>query len=527
MKPKSLDSSLKNLSNNFLNNQKQHLKTLVSHKNRFSDFTRSGGGIFFDFSRQLMDLEVLNTLVKFGLEKKVLNRFASMVDGDFTNKTENRQALHSLCRNTGDFKELKVELDRVKNEIKEFTDKIHSGEISGSNGKKFKNLCVVGIGGSNLGTEFVVSALKQEKKFLNPCFIATCDPFELIEFQKTHELDSTLFIIISKSYTTREVLVNEDFVLKAIEKADLDPKKHIVRVTSKTSKGNSHENNMKVFHMFDSIGGRYSVSSAVGGLPISLVYGFDVYERFLKGLKSMDDHVLNSRPEQNIPFLSALIDIWNSIYLDLPNLALIPYQILLKKLPCHVQQLYMESNGKRVNEDGDNINHPASMVIFGENGTKAQHSFFQLLHQGRIVPVEFIGVLTPPSNELPLFDGISAHDELWVNLISQADALACGRDTTENERFCPGNRPSSIITIEDISPENLGRLTSFYEARTILAGFLMEINPFDQFGVELGKNLAKGKRPVYSKAVKKGKIDSEVDDSDEIYLNMLIKRKIN
>ena len=234
-----------------------------------------------------------------------------------------------------------------------------------------------------------------------------------------------------------------------------------------------------------------SVSSAVGGLPLSLALGYDVFKRFLAGCRIMDDHVLESAPEKNIPLTAALISIWNTLYMRYPAQAIIPYASRLARLSPHVQQLYMESLGKSVSPEGKRLSRPAGTIIFGEPGTNAQHSFFQLAHQGNTFPIDFIGVKTPGFTGLQAVSkGVTNHQELWANLLAQAGALALGRSSDDPARNFDGNRPSTIITIDNLEPESVGLLLSFYEARTVLEGFILGVNPFDQFGVELGKVMA-------------------------------------
>ena len=240
--------------------------------------------------------------------------------------------------------------------------------------------------------------------------------------------------------------------------------------------------------MFDFIGGRYSVTSAVGGVPLSLCLGYDRFERLLKGAEEMDRHALEAAPSENVPLLAALISVWNTSFLGYPQSAIIPYASPLRKLAAHIQQLNMESNGKSVAADGQTLAEPAGTVIFGEPGTNAQHSFFQLAHQGKAFPIDFIGVLHPQFQmDEGRFKGVGHQQELWANMLAQATALAVGQDSDDPARIFTGNRPSSILVLENLEPENVGRLLAFYEAKTIFEAFIWGINPFDQFGVELGK----------------------------------------
>ena len=279
------------------------------------------------------------------------------------------------------------------------------------------------------------------------------------------------------------------------------------------------------FNMFDFIGGRYSVTSAVGGLPLSLAFGFDTFHRFLKGCHKMDLHALNAQEEKNIPLMAALISIWNSNFLDYTTLAIIPYCTALSNLCPHVQQLYMESLGKGVNADGKVTNHITGVIIFGEPGTNAQHSFFQLAHQGSPFPIEFIGVVNPVYNKAQaISNGVSNHQELWANMIAQAMGLAKGKMDDNNAKCFSGNRPSSTLLINDLTPESIGMLLAFYEARTVYEGFILGLNPFDQFGVELGKVLAGDIRDqIKRKNTDKTYNFNSLDTTTKFYLDILFK----
>ncbi len=314
-----------------------------------------------------------------------------------------------------------------------------------------------------------------------------------------------------------------------LQARSLLPKDHLVTVTSKGSPGDdSSTERLASFHMFDCIGGRYSVTSAVGGLPLSLAFEYRVFQEFLHGCNAMDEHVLTSPASENIPLTAALISIWNTYFLGYAAQAVIPYATALSRLPTHVQQLYMESLGKMVSEAGEFLPRPGGCVIFGEPGTNAQHSFFQLAHQGPAFPVEFIAATRPLyRNPSALLDKVSNHQELWGNLIAQTLALAIGQDHGQPEKFFPGNRPSSVLVINDLSAKSLGILLSFYEARTVLEGFILGLNPFDQFGVELGKTLASEIRQQIQKKNQNPAYDfNQLEDAEKFYLNCLFGEKI-
>jgi glucose-6-phosphate isomerase len=419
----------------------------------------------------------------------------------------------------------------IRRRIKDFSESVHTGDITGSNGKAFRHIVVVGIGGSYLGTAFVARALEA---FADPGmtlhFLANVDIHNFGQIWSRIEPEQTLWIIISKSYTTAETMANEDLVRRYMADRGLDPSRHLATVTSMGSPGDrNHGQALATFHMFDFIGGRYSVSSAVGGVPLSLYLGYDRFERFLKGAEQMDRHALKAPPDRNLPLIAALLTVWNTSFLGFPQTAIIPYAFPLRKLPPHVQQLNMESNGKSVDASGRFMDEPAGTVIFGEPGTNAQHSFFQMVHQGNTIPVEFIGLLQPQYRmDEGRFNGVGHHQELWANLLAQATALAMGKDSDDPARFFSGNRPSSILLLEDLEPESVGRLLAFYEAKTIFEAFIWGINPFDQYGVELGKVTAGTiRRAMAARNDDPAHDFSALDEINRHYLRMLFSGKMN
>ncbi len=476
-----------------------HLKHLIAEPDRLSTFSLTASDVFFDFSRQRIDLITLELLFELARTRGVLEKFAAMTRGEKLNVTENRAALHTATRNFSssslylDGIDILSELREVNCRIKAFSDQVHDGTIRGSTGKRFRHVVVIGIGGSYLGTEFVSTALKSyADRGIDLYYLSNVDIHNFGAIVREIDLEATLWLIISKSYTTAETLSNEGLARAFMAEKGIDPSKHIVTVTGKGSPGDSPANPvLQSFNMFDFIGGRYSVTSAVGAVPLSLYLGYEIFERFLKGAEAMDSHVLNSPVQGNMPLVAALIAIWNNNFLKYPAQAIIPYCAPLAKLAPHVQQLNMESNGKMVDTEGAFMEGPCGPIIFGEPGTNAQHSFFQLAHQGRAFPIEFIGVLHPRYPQYrTLSKGVTNHQELWANLLSQPMALATGKEAADPARCFPGNRPSSTLILKDLSPETVGKLLSFYEARTVFEAFIWGINPFDQFGVELGKVLA-------------------------------------
>ena len=483
----------------------RHLRHLTQDPQRLAHFSASGGGLFLDLSRQRLDHKAMELLVKLARQRDVMPKMRQMATGATVNTTENRSALHMAAR---DFSgsaiavsgaDVMPEIRRVRDEIRRFAADVHDGRVVGSTGKRFADVVVIGIGGSYLGTEFVAEALKADAvEGVRLHFLSNVDIHCFGRIADAIDPERTLWVVISKSFTTAETMANAAQASAYMQEKGLDPSRHTVAVTAKGSPGDDgRQPALAVFHMFDFIGGRYSVTSAVGGVPLSLLFGYERFERFLKGAEEMDRHVLTAAEDQNLPLLAALTSLWNHNFLGYTAGAIIPYAAPLHKLAPHIQQLNMESNGKSATADGRLLDVETGPFLFGEPGTNAQHSFFQLAHQGRAFPIEFIGVLQPQ----PAYRGyahrsrgVSNHQELYANLVAQAQALALGRDGDEAARRFTGNRPSTTILLNELSPENIGRLLAFYEAKTVMEGFLWGINPFDQFGVELGKQLAAGIR---------------------------------
>lgn len=509
----------------------KHLKHLLADKDRLAKFSLKAAGIIYDFSRQRLDDKTMDLLFELAEILKLKQQFIAMVSGEKINTTENRAALHTAARNFSDNpvfvdgKDVMPEIRKVRDDIKVFASKVHEGQITGSTGKPFRHVVVIGIGGSYLGTEFVAHALHPfADKEIEIMFLSNVDIHNFGRIVSQIDPETTLWIVISKSYTTAETMANANQAYAFLTEKGLDPAKHFASVTSKGSPGDDPGNPvLSSFHMFDFIGGRYSVTSAVGGVPLSLYVGYERFERFLKGAEDMDLHARNASVEKNIPVVSALVSIWNNNFLGYPAQAIIPYASPLSRLAPHIQQLNMESNGKSVTKDGDPLEEPSGVIIFGEPGTNAQHSFFQLAHQGRPFPIDFIGVIRPFYEQYQnQSKGVSNHQELWSNLVAQPAALALGKEDADPAKSFSGNRPSSTILLNDISPENIGSLLAFYEAKTVFEAFIWGINPFDQFGVELGKTLATDIRKQM--AIKNQSPDHSFDGIDPItrfYLDTL------
>lgn len=509
----------------------KHLKHLISEKGRLENFSLTGGGIFYDFSRQRIDEKGLTLLLELAESLSLIKTFHEMMNGEKVNGSEKRAALHTATRQFSseplfvDGTDVMPEIIAGRDNIKSFAGKVHSGAITGSTGKPFKHIVIIGIGGSYLGAEFVGRALSGfADKGLSLHFLSNVDIHNFSEILSKIDPETTLWIVISKSYTTAETLANMNQAYSFMKENKIPPEQHVITVTAKGSPG--HDPSTPVlasFDMFDYIGGRYSVTSAVGGVPLSLYLGYDRFEQFLKGAEEMDLHAKNASPDKNLPLIAALLGVWNNNFLGYPAAAIIPYATPLCKLAPHIQQLYMESNGKSVTTDGKDLEKPAGVIVFGEPGTNAQHSFFQLAHQGRPFPIDFIGVVNPSYDGYESKSkGVTNHQELWANLISQPAALATGHEQEDKARSFSGNRPSSTLILKDLSPENIGRLLSFYEAKTVLEAFVWDINPFDQFGVELGKTTASNIRnEISERNINPQHSFNRLDDISRYYLNVL------
>ncbi len=511
-----------------------HLRHLIAMPRRLEAFSAAGGGLFFDFSRQRVTAAVVETLLELARQCDLIGRFRRMAEGEIVNTTEGRAALHTAARRSDDRpvrvggRDVMPEIRAVREHMRQFAADVHAGRIVGSTGKPFRDIVVVGIGGSYLGTEFVAHALAEDAlPRMRLHFLANVDVHNFGRIAGRIDPEATLWVIISKSYTTTETMANARQAEQFMRERGLDPARHTVTVTAKGSPGDDPAKPMlAAFHMFDFIGGRYSVTSAVGGVPLSLYLGYDRFEDLLAGAEEMDQHAIQAPPERNLALLAALITVWNTNFLGYPAQAIIPYADPLGKLAPHVQQLNMESNGKSVSVDGERLAVQTGPILFGEPGTCAQHSFFQLAHQGRPFPIDFIGVLHPRYPQYTLRSkGVTNHQELWANLVAQSRALAVGKSDAPPERCFEGNRPSSTLLLEDLSARNVGRLLAFYEARTVLEAFVWGINPFDQFGVELGKTMASSLRQAMAGQNTGDGLPEDLDPIARFYLQTLFDGK--
>ena len=460
-------------------------------------------GMAYNYAAKAVDDQVLEALAKLAKEAQLTEKFAALYNGEVINTGEKRLVLHHLTRGQlGD----KVEADGVdkrefyleqQKKVTEFANKVHAGEITNAAGEKFTTVVQIGIGGSDLGPRAMYLALENWAKKngtfkMEAKFISNVDPDDAAAVLASIDVAHSLFVLVSKSGTTLETLTNESFVKDALEKAGLDPSRHMLAVTSETSPLAKSDDYLAAFFMDDYIGGRYSSTSPVGGAVLSLAFGPEVFERFLAGAAAEDELAKKENLLENPAMLDALIGVYERNVLEMGCTAVLPYSQALNRFPAHLQQADMESNGKSVNRCGEPVNYVTGPVLFGEPGTNGQHSFYQLLHQGtNIVPLQFVGFKQNQCGSDVVIQGSTSQQKLCANVAAQIMAFACGKEDENQNKYFAGGRPSSIIIGEQLTPESLGALLSHFENKIMFQGFTWNLNSFDQEGVQLGKVLAK------------------------------------
>ena len=460
-------------------------------------------GLVYNYAAKQVDDCVLGRLAALAAEAQLATKFEELYNGAVINTGEKRLVLHQLTRGqlgkpvVADGVDKRAFYTEQQEKIRVFAEKVHRGEIVNEKGETFTMVVQIGIGGSDLGPRAMYLALENWAKKngtfrMEARFISNVDPDDASAVLYGIDPSRTIFILVSKSGTTLETLTNEAFVKNALKNAGLDASRHMIAVTSQTSPLASSSDYLAAFFMDDYIGGRYSSTSAVGGAVLSLAFGPDVFARFLNGAAEEDRLAAEKDPMKNPAMLDALIGVYERNLLGYPATAVLPYSQALSRFPAHLQQLDMESNGKSVNRRGEPVDYPTGPVIFGEPGTNGQHSFYQLLHQGTdIIPLQFIGFVNSQMESDVVIQGSTSQQKLSANVAAQIMAFACGKhDENRNKNFS-GNRPSSIIIGEKLTPEALGALLSHFENKVMFQGFLWNLNSFDQEGVQLGKVLAK------------------------------------
>ncbi len=504
----------KYLADHFITLNEKTLKDLFQEDPaRFEKYTVQLQDILLDYSKNRITDETLALLIQLAKECQLSDAIAAMFNGEKINETEGRQVLHTALRNKGnqpvivDGEDVMPKINAVLEHMKSFSEEIISGKWEGYTGKEITDVVNIGIGGSDLGPVMVTEALKAYKTRLNLHFVSNVDGTHIAETLKELNPETTLFLIASKTFTTQETMANAQsartwFLESGAEEADIA--KHFAALSTNTQAVTAFgidPNNM--FEFWDWVGGRYSLWSAIG-LSISLGIGFDNFDALLKGAYTADEHFKNAEFEENIPVILALLGIWYNNFFDAESQAILPYDQYLHRFAAYFQQGDMESNGKYIDRNGNRVAYETGPIIWGEPGTNGQHAFYQLIHQGtKLIPCDFIA----PAQSL---NPIGNHHQLLLsNFFAQTEALMNGKseevvveelkkmgkseaeiEQLKNFKVFEGNRPSNSILIKKITPETLGTLIATYEHKIFVQGVIWNVFSFDQWGVELGKQLA-------------------------------------
>lgn len=454
-------------------------------------------GIRMIYAMQRLDDKVLKALEELATEANALEKMKDMQAGEITNclenhASENRAVLHTAMRDLFDKPQTAAAAMDATKRAKAEHAKLEAfcKELDGLD---FTDMVMVGIGGSDLGPRCLYLSLEAYRRPDRRChFISNVDPDDAADVLRGLDLKKTLCVVVSKSGSTLETLSNEEIVRRAFKDAGCNPDEHMIAATGEGSPMDNPERYRKSFYIWDYVGGRFSTTSMVGGVGLSFALGYDGFKRVLKGCHEMDRVALNPNIKENLPLLLALIGIWNHNFLNYPTLAIIPYSQALHRFAAHLQQCDMESNGKCIDRKGQSCDFSTGPIVWGEPGTNAQHSFYQLIHQGTdIVPLDLMGFSECQRGVDMEVQGTSSHEKLCANLLAQSLALATGQDDENPNKVFPGNRPSTLILAKKLTPEIMGALWALYEHKIAFQGFIWDINSFDQEGVQLGKVLAK------------------------------------
>jgi glucose-6-phosphate isomerase len=535
------------LQEHFQEMQSASMKTMFQEdSNRIEKFHIQWNDFLVDYSKNIINQQTLDLLLQLAEEINLKDAISQYFEGQIINQTENRAVLHTALRANPndsvlvDNQNVIPEIFEVKAKIKTFTNEVVNGVRKGFTDKVFTDIVNIGIGGSDLGPAMVVEALQFYKNHLNVHFVSNVDGDHVQEIIKKLNPETTLFVIVSKTFTTQETLTNSETIRKWFlqHASQEDVARHFVAVSTNiknvTEFGINPEN---VFPMWDWVGGRFSLWSAVG-LSISLAVGFDNFDKLLKGANEMDNHfnpeVSGEKFDKNIPVILALLSIWYNNFFGAESEALIPYTQYLQKLAPYLQQGIMESNGKSIGRDGKPVNYQTGTIIWGEPGTNSQHAFFQLIHQGtKLIPTDFIGFVKP------LYGDKDHHDKLMSNFFAQTEALLNGKTSEQVQaefdkqnlpkekanylkpfKVFAGNKPTNTLLIKKLTPETLGSLIAMYEHKIFVQGIIWNIFSYDQWGVELGKQLANSiLDEINATSVKKH------DSSTEYLLNYFLKNQ--
>jgi len=514
--------------------QWQMRQLFADNNRRFPQLTVDAAGLFLDYSKNRLDADTIALLVDLARERGVETQRDAMLRGDKINLTEHRAVLHTALRLPRgkslviDGRDVVPDVHAVLDQVRDFTDKVRSGAWLGYSGKPITDIVNIGIGGSDLGPKMAVLALRS---FAHPRlkmhFVSNVDGHDMDAALALVNPETTLFIVASKTFTTAETMLNANtartWFLQSATEADLA--RHFVAVSTNIDSVKTFGiDPANMFPVWDWGGGRYSVWSAIG-LPVALAVGFGYFSDFLAGAHAIDEHFREAPLEQNMPVLLALVGFWNREFLDAGSLSIAPSHQDLNRFPAYLQQLDMESNGKRVTRGGAAVDTATCPVVWGECGTNAQHAYFQLLHQGTdITPIDFIAALRATH------DLAGHHDALLANCFAQSEAFMTGKtgdevradltaqklsataiDELVPHKTFPGNRPSNTILMDQLTPLTLGALIALYEHKTFVQGVIWDVNSFDQWGVELGKVLAKNIQAELQGEIKPERHDSSTN----------------
>lgn len=464
---------------------------------RITKYCAHGCGYKLFYGTERITDEVMSALQELAQEAKALEKMKKMQAGEVLNfiegyPSENRPVLHTALRdffeapNSGKAAVEAATAEKVElNHLQKFMQKIDQEG-------KFTDLISIAIGGSDLGPKALYLSLQHLRKPNRRVhYISNLDPDDIAQVLREVDLTKTLVMVGSKSGTTIETVANEEFVRACFKEAGLKPKEHFISVTGKGSPIDNPKEYLACFHIWDYIGGRFCGTSLFGGIALSFACGYDVYWDLLRGANAMDKLALNPDINQNLPLLLALLAVWNHNFLHYPTLCLVPYSQALWRFSAHIQQVEMESNGKRIDKRGHVVDFDTGSIIWGEPGTSAQHSFYQLIHQGTaVIPMELIGFKESQYGKDHQFQGTTNQEKLLSNLFAQTIALAVGQKSDNPNKVFPGNRPSCLLLGKRLTAYAMGALFALYEHKVAFEGFIWDINSFDQEGVQLGKVLA-------------------------------------
>jgi glucose-6-phosphate isomerase len=492
-----------------------HMKELfATDANRFKKYAYYFNDLVVDFSKNIINDESINLLLQLANECKLKEAIEAMFEGDLINETEKRSVLHIALRNFSDKpiytegKNVMDDVKKVQEQMKSFCNKVHSGEWKGFTGKKIKYIVNIGIGGSDLGPFMVTEALKPYWiEGIQAYFVSNVDATHIAETLKKVNAEETLFLIASKTFTTQETMTNahtaREWFLKTAKDENQIAKHFVALSTNENEVTKFGIDKQNMFAFWDWVGGRYSLWSAIG-LSIALTIGYENFEELLKGAHDVDVHFRSTAFDKNIPVLMALISLWYVNFFGAQTEAILPYDQYLHRFAAYFQQGNMESNGKSVDRNGEEVDYHTGPIIWGEPGTNGQHAFYQLIHQGTVlIPCDFIA---PAQSHNAIGDH---HQKLLSNFFAQTEALMNGKSEEEVEgelikqgkndeeiaaltpfKMFSGNRPTNSILVKKITPHSLGELIAMYEHKIFVQGVIWNIFSFDQWGVELGKQLA-------------------------------------